>query len=98
MLSYSTGPLLGNMRAGLAARWLGVGGSVVSGGVLCVIGTVALAAALPRFLRYDGRHGLTRKQAEDEAWATAAATRAASVSSGSVGSLEGSASSPAALT
>jgi hypothetical protein len=61
------------MRAGLAARWLGIGGSVVSGGVLCVIGTVALAAALPRFLRYDGRHGLARKKAEDEAWATAAA-------------------------
>jgi MFS family permease len=78
MLSYETGPLLGNMRAGLAARWLGIGGSVVSGGVLCVVGTVALAAALPRFLRYDGRHGLARKQAEDEAWATAAAARATS--------------------
>jgi hypothetical protein len=55
-----------------------------------VIGTVALAAALPRFLRYDGRHGLARKQAEDEDWATAAAARATS--------LTGSAGTPAALT
>jgi len=72
MLSYSTGPLLGNLRAGLAARWFGVGGSVVSGGLLCVAGTLALAATLPAFLRYDGRHGLARKQAEDDAWAAAA--------------------------
>ncbi|HYN96871.1 MAG TPA: MFS transporter [Pilimelia sp.] len=69
MLSYSTGPLLGHVRAGLAARFLGVGGSVVSGGILCVLGTLALAAALPSFARYDGRDGLARKQAEEEAWA-----------------------------
>ncbi|MEO3781376.1 MFS transporter [Micromonospora sp. B11E3] len=74
MLSYSTGPLLGQLRSGLVARTpLGVGGSIVSGGVLCVLGTVALAAALPAFLRYDGRDGLARKQAEDAAWAAAAA-------------------------
>jgi MFS family permease len=71
MLSYTTGPLLGHVRAGLAARWMGIGGSIVSGGVLCVLGTVALAAALPGFLRYDGRDGLARKRAEDEARAAA---------------------------
>jgi hypothetical protein len=76
MLSYSTGPLLGNLRAGLTARWLGIGGSVVSGGLLCVAGTVALA--LPRFVGYDGRHGLARKQAEDREWA-ARGRRAAEV-------------------
>ncbi|SCL17065.1 MFS transporter [Micromonospora inyonensis] len=72
MLSYSTGPLLGQLRSGLAARWVGVNGSIVSGGVLCVVGTVALAALLPTFVRYDGRNGLARKQAEDAAWAAAA--------------------------
>jgi hypothetical protein len=66
MLSYTTGPLLGNVRAGLAARWLGVSGSVVSGGLLCVARTVALAALLPQFVRYDGRTGAARKQAEDD--------------------------------
>ena len=57
--------------------WLGVSGSVVSGGVLCVVGTLALAAALPKFLRYDGRDGLARKQAEDAARAEDAGRAAA---------------------
>jgi MFS family permease len=74
MLSYSIGPTLGNLESGVAARLVGVGGSIVWGGVLCVAGTAALAAALPKFVRYDGRDGLARKIAEDEAWA-AAATR-----------------------
>jgi MFS family permease len=68
LLSYTTGPLLGNARAGLAARWMGIGGSILSGGILCVVGTVALAVSLPKFWRYDGREGLARKQAEDKAW------------------------------
>jgi len=73
MLSYTTGPLLGQLRSGAMARTrLGVGGSIWVGGVLCIAGTIALAAALPRFLRYDGEHGIARKQAEDEAWAAAA--------------------------
>ncbi len=75
MLSYTIGPTLGNARAGATARFTGIGGSIVSGGILCLAGTVALAAALPAFLRYDGREGLKRKLAEDEAWAAAAAER-----------------------
>jgi MFS family permease len=76
MLSYTTGPLLGQVRSGLMARTrLGVGGSIWVGGVLCVLGTVALAAAMPRFVRYHGEDGMARKKAEDEAWAAAAATR-----------------------
>lgn len=67
MLSYMTGPMLGQTRAGLSARWLGNSGAVVWGGVACVIGTVALAAALPAFLRYDGRDGIARKRAEEAA-------------------------------
>lgn len=70
MLSYSIGPTLGNARSGVATRLVGISGSIIWGGVACVLGTVALAAALPAFLRYDGRHGLARKIAEDEAWAT----------------------------
>jgi MFS family permease len=76
MLSYTTGPLLGQLRSGLMARTrLGIGGSIWVGGVLCIAGTVALAAALPRFLAYNGRDGIARKQAEDEAWAASAAAR-----------------------
>ena len=49
MLSYTTGPMLGQLRSGAMARTrLGVGGSIWLGGVLCIAGTAALAAALPR--------------------------------------------------
>ena len=66
MLSYTTGPLLGPVRSGAMARSSARGGrSIWAGGVLCVVGTVALAAALPHLARYNGADGLARKQAED---------------------------------
>jgi MFS family permease len=74
MLSYMTGPMLGQTRAGLTARWWGAAGSVVWGGVLCITGTVALAAALPKFLGYDGREGIAHKEAEESARATLVAS------------------------
>ncbi len=52
MVSYLSGPYLGNAEAGLAARLFGLRTAVVSGGVLCVAGSVLLAALLPRFWRY----------------------------------------------
>jgi MFS family permease len=55
MISWSSGPLLGNVRAGASASWLGLGGAVVAGGALCVAASLALAAALPRFWNYDSR-------------------------------------------
>jgi len=73
MVSYMTGPLLGNAEAGVVASVFSIRTSVLSGGILCVAGTVLLAAALPAFLRYDGREGLARKQRE-EAERLAAAT------------------------
>jgi MFS family permease len=69
MLSYTSGPTLGQLESGVAARWLSINGSVVSGGVLCVIGTAVLTAYLPAFWRYDGAEGLARKQAEEDSWA-----------------------------
>jgi MFS family permease len=72
VVSYTTGPMLGNAEAGVVAGLYGVRASVVSGGVLCVAGTALLAAALPAFLTYDGREGLARKQAEEERRAKAA--------------------------
>ncbi|AEV81420.1 MFS transporter [Actinoplanes sp. SE50] len=78
MLSYTTGPLLGQLRSGLMARTsLGVGGSIWVGGALCVAGSLALAAALPRFVRYDGEHGVALKEAADAEWAAGAEGRAA---------------------
>jgi hypothetical protein len=57
MLSYSSGPTLGNVEAGLVESFAGLRASIVSGGVLCVVGTVALAAVLPRFWNYDAAEG-----------------------------------------
>ena len=53
MISYTTGPYLGNAEAGLAASLLGLRASVVAGGALCVLGCAVLAWRLPRFIRYD---------------------------------------------
>ncbi|MBV9280550.1 MAG: MFS transporter, partial [Chloroflexi bacterium] len=55
LVSYSSGPTLGNLEAGAVAATFGVRASVVSGGILCVLGVAVLAAALPAFLRYDAR-------------------------------------------
>jgi MFS family permease len=53
MVSWSSGPLLGNARAGGVASFAGLRGSIVSGGLLCVAGCVALALLLPRFWAYE---------------------------------------------
>ena len=71
LVSYTTGPMLGNTESGLVATLFSVRTSVISGGVLCVVGTGLLMLALPKFLRYDGRAGLARKQAEERARAGA---------------------------
>src|SRR5205085_373675 len=75
MISYSTGPYLGNAEAGLVASLFGLRTSVVSGGVLCVVGSGLLALLLPAFIRYEGREGLARKQAEEAERARAANQR-----------------------
>jgi MFS family permease len=54
-LSYSTGPTLGNVEAGLVASLTSVRTSIVSGGVLCVAAVPVVALLLPGFRRYDAR-------------------------------------------
>jgi hypothetical protein len=53
LVSYSTGPLLGNVEAGVVASLAGVRASIVSGGVLCIAGVAVAAALLPAFRRYE---------------------------------------------
>jgi MFS family permease len=52
-VSYSSGPLLGNVEAGVVAAVAGVRASIVSGGVLCIAGVAVAAALLPAFRRYE---------------------------------------------
>jgi MFS family permease len=65
IVSYTTGPMLGNAEAGIVASLFSLRTSVVSGGILCVLGTALLTVILPAFRDYDGRAGLARKQAEE---------------------------------
>ena len=58
-MSYSAGPLLGNVEAGVVAAFAGIRASIVSGGVLCVVGVACAAVALPAFRRYDARDHVT---------------------------------------
>ncbi|MFJ7899085.1 MFS transporter [Streptomyces sp. NPDC096198] len=55
LLSYSTGPQLGQVRSGAVAAWRGVRVSVWSGGLLCTGAVALLALFLPALLAYDAR-------------------------------------------
>ena len=55
LLSYSVGPLGGQMRAGSMAAWTNLRTSVVSGGLLCIGFVVLAASTLPKFRKYDAR-------------------------------------------
>jgi MFS family permease len=55
MVSYMSGPLLGHVEAGMIAAVFSVKVSIISGGVLCVIGVLLCALFLPRFVTYDAR-------------------------------------------
>ena len=55
LLSYSVGPLGGQMRAGTFAAVTNLRTSVISGGLLCIGFVSIAAAALPKFRKYDAR-------------------------------------------
>jgi MFS family permease len=48
-------PRLGNLEAGLVASLTNLRFSIVSGGVVCVVGCLLLAAAFPALVRYDAK-------------------------------------------
>ena len=52
MISYMTGPLLGNTRAGWMASLRSVRFSIVAGGWICVAGVLLCIPLLPAFWRY----------------------------------------------
>jgi hypothetical protein len=57
MMSYMSGPLIGNARAGWVATVTSTQFSVTSGGVLCVVGVVLCGFLLPAFWRYTSTSG-----------------------------------------
>jgi MFS family permease len=65
LLSYSIGPLLGQVRSSTAASLTSLRMSFLSGGVLCMIGVGLSAIALPSLWNYDERtniHALRERE------------------------------------
>jgi hypothetical protein len=54
-MQVASAPSLGNLEAGTVASLTSIRFSVASGGVLCVAGTLASAAAVPALLRYRAK-------------------------------------------
>jgi MFS family permease len=52
MVSYMSGPLLGNTQAGFMASITGVHEAIMIGGGLCMLGVILSAIFLPGFRRY----------------------------------------------
>jgi hypothetical protein len=48
-------PAIGNVEAGVVASLASLRASIVSGGVLCVVGVVAILAAMPKLVQYDAK-------------------------------------------
>jgi predicted MFS family arabinose efflux permease len=48
-------PALGNLEAGVVASLTSLRFSIVTGGILCVVGTLVIAALFPAFIRYDAK-------------------------------------------
>jgi MFS family permease len=55
MLSYSVGPIGGEIRSGLVADKFGVRQAITTGGILCVLGVAATSVWLRGFWTYDDR-------------------------------------------
>jgi MFS family permease len=54
-MQVASAPSLGNMEAGVLASLTSIRFSVASGGLLCVAGTFASAAAFPALVRYEAK-------------------------------------------
>lgn len=65
LISYTSGPKLGDAEAGIVATLFSLRASIVSGGILCVLGTGVISLLLPQFINYDGRQGMKQKEIDE---------------------------------
>jgi MFS family permease len=86
MISYMTGPLIGNARAGFVATATNDSISILSGGVLCVLGVLACIPLLPGFFHFRKALSLPPSAADVAAQAPAA-THVAPMPSDETGSV-----------
>lgn len=64
MISYLSGPKLGDTEAGLVASAFGLTASIVSGGILCIFSVIVGCMFLPQFWNY---HSETGRKLNDQA-------------------------------
>ncbi|MEP6570978.1 MAG: MFS transporter [Acidobacteriota bacterium] len=65
MISYTSGPKLGDAEAGIVASLFSVRASIVSGGILCVVGSAIISLLLPEFVKYHGAAGIKQRELEE---------------------------------
>jgi len=65
LISYTSGPKLGDAEAGIVATLFSVRTSIVSGGILCVVGSAVISFLIPEFIRYHGAAGIKQKELEE---------------------------------
>ena len=65
MISYLTGPYLGNAKMGLVAEHYSVKTALVSGGIMCIVAVSLTALFLPKFFKYDGREGRMKRDLDE---------------------------------
>ncbi|HUS10495.1 MAG TPA: MFS transporter [Pyrinomonadaceae bacterium] len=65
MISYTSGPKLGDAEAGIVATLFSVRTSIVSGGVLCVVGSALISLLIPQFISYHAAAGIEQKELEE---------------------------------
>jgi hypothetical protein len=53
LLSYSTGPVLGQLRSALVALATSIRTSLISGGIMCATSCAVLAVLLPKMWSFD---------------------------------------------
>lgn len=65
MISYTSGPKLGDAEAGIVATLFSLRTSIVSGGILCVVGTAIISLLIPEFIKYNASEGIKQKAIEE---------------------------------
>ena len=69
LMQVASTPALGDLESGVLASATSVRLSVVSGGLACIGGTLAIAALVPALLRYDAHRQRAERQAAADAGA-----------------------------
>jgi len=66
MLSYSIGPMLGQVRSTSAAQLMGLRGSFATGGIMCIAAVGVVCWSIPALWRYDATTDIHVQQRRDE--------------------------------